>query len=1825
MTDLTARLPGGTCATELTKRRGTPGNMRDMTMLGSEMGVGQQREKRSRPAAGRGRRLAQWLVLFTALTPVGHLAAAPLPTGTYVVTQAADSGNAGAAGTLSWAIAQANANPGSTIAFASSLANQTVTLSAPLPVISSSVTIDGSGASGLTISGNNQNRVFFVNGGTVAVANLTIANGSAQGGAGASGGGGGMGAGGAIFVNSGAVAVSNVNFANNTATGGTGGDVTRGAGTTGGGGGGLGGAGGRPMDGAGGGGGFNGGGGGAGVYDTSGATTTGAAGGAGNGGAGGAGGGAGLAGSAGVNGAPGGIGAHADSGGGGGGGGANAGQGGAAYNGAAWGGGGGGGGNGFPAGAAGAGGNAFTAGGNASGYGGGGGAGHAGTRGGNGADFGGGGGGANGVGGAGGFGGGGGGGSQSSAVLAFDGGAGGFGGGGGNRASGGTGAGAGGADGSGGGGAAFGGAVFVRDGASLIIGAGDFSGGAVTGGAAGSSGVIAGTAGGAAGSDLFLMSGSTARFAPGAGNTVTVSGTIADDSAASIAAGQGYTAGTAAGAAVSVQSGLVVFQSANTYAGGTTIAGGTLQIGNVSSLGTGRLVMSGGTLQVNVDGYDRSGAVLLGPSGGTIDTFGHDATVSTAMVGPGGLEKTGAGTLTLNQAQAYTGATTISGGTLNLTGAADIAGSAGLALTAPGAALNIATASGDRSVRTLDGVAGSSVALGAHTLTVTNGGDFAGTIGGNGGLTIAGETMTLAGTNTYAGATLVNAGTLALRGAGDIAASSGVTLAAPGTQLDIAAASGTPSIQTLNGVAGSRVALGGNTLAVTGGGNLAGSITGSGGLTVAGGVMTLTGTNAYTGTTTVTGGTLALDGAGDIVTSSGVTLAGAGAALDIATASGGRSLQGLNGVAGSGVMLGANTLAVTNGGNFAGAIMGTGDLTVAGGTLTLAGDNAYTGATRVEAGTLAIAGAGSVVASSGLVLANAGAGLDISGATQAVALNRLNGVADSTIALGAQQLRVLNGGSFDGTASGTGGLEIAGGTFTLNGTNTYTGVTSVTGGMLVLGDAAHPTARTGGDVGVAPGAALTGSGTVGGGLVNAGVVAPGVAGAPGALAVGGNYIQTSSGTLQVALTPSAASTLTVAGTASLDGGLNIIPASGTYAPDSLYTLITAAGGVTGSFASQAGSIDGMQLITLYRPNEVDLLLASLLVDQTKPIFTQDDPAAQAPAIVFAGGTLQPTADVTFTQPVVVNSTNGTVDTTGGNVTFAGAINGEGGLTTVGSGGVNLTGGANLAGPLVITDGTFYANSLIQAASLDVQSPATLRGTGTIAAPTTIEGRLAPGNSPGTLSFTAPVTMAAGATLALDIDGTGTGNGAGNYSRVVVQGAPFTAAGTIAPVLRGINGAATNTYTPSVGTGFTVVQASAVEGSFSGLIQPEGLAAGTRMDAVYLPGSLTLYATPASYTQLSLLGVRQTPNQLSVGRALDALRPEPGVRAGADVEEGLAALFPLNTAQVQDATIRLGGAIYGDALMAGVDSNRLFAGAISEQQAARRADGAVTSRAMTAQQGRFTAWISGLGQTFHTGAEDGTTGYHASSGGVAVGLETGLGKGFSLGVAAGYTGGSVTSSATGGDADTSTGHLAAYGSYTDPLFFADAQVNGSFGQLDIDRDLGALGMTAHASPSTSSFGGGVDAGVHYRLGGWTLQPGIGFRADSVNRDGATESGAGVLGLTVGSESVTASRSTVGLRASTSLPLSSGMVLTPAVRLQWAHEFGDVATSTDATLIGVSSVPVQTATAATGRDRLLGGLGASLTISQQASLYLNYSVDLRTNYTGQAVSGGLRWSW
>ena len=121
------------------------------------------------------------------------------------------------------AITQANSNAGADTIDLS--VSGTITLTSGELVITDATTVNGNG---VTLSGNNASRVFFVSSGTgtVSLQNLTVANGKAQGGSGgfgAFGGGGAAGLGGGLFINEGTVTISNVSFANNQAVGGVGG------------------------------------------------------------------------------------------------------------------------------------------------------------------------------------------------------------------------------------------------------------------------------------------------------------------------------------------------------------------------------------------------------------------------------------------------------------------------------------------------------------------------------------------------------------------------------------------------------------------------------------------------------------------------------------------------------------------------------------------------------------------------------------------------------------------------------------------------------------------------------------------------------------------------------------------------------------------------------------------------------------------------------------------------------------------------------------------------------------------------------------------------------------------------------------------------------------------------------------------------------------------------------------------------------------------------------------------------------------------------------------------------------------------------------------------------------------------------------------------------------------------------------------------------------------------------------------------------------------------------------------------------------------------
>ena len=300
--------------------------------------------------------------------------------------------------------------------------------------------------------------------------------------------------------------------------------------------------------------------------------------------------------------------------------------------------------------------------------------------------------------------------------------------------------------------------------------------------------------------------------------------------------------------------GTLILTGNNSYAGGTTITGGFINFNSANSFGSGLITINGGGLQWATGNSADISAQLaaFGAGGATFDTNGNNVTLAASLSGPGGLIKTGAGTMTLSGVNSYQGGTAINGGALAVTADANLGAAAG-GLAFGGGTLQFL--SGFTTNRTVTLSAG-----GGTFDTNGNNATLAGAIGGAGGLTKVGAgTMTLSGASTYLGGTTVNAGTLQAGATNVFAPVSAFTIAY-GATLNLAGFN-----QTIGSLAGAgAVTLGAATL-TTGNDNtsttFSGAISGTGGLTKTGtGTLLLTGTSNYTGATTVNAGTLSVNG-----------------------------------------------------------------------------------------------------------------------------------------------------------------------------------------------------------------------------------------------------------------------------------------------------------------------------------------------------------------------------------------------------------------------------------------------------------------------------------------------------------------------------------------------------------------------------------------------------------------------------------------------------------------------------------------------------------------------------------------------------------------------------------------------------------------------------------------------------------------------------------------------------------------------------------------------------------------------------------------------------
>lgn len=472
--------------------------------------------------------------------------------------------------------------------------------------------------------------------------------------------------------------------------------------------------------------------------------------------------------------------------------------------------------------------------------------------------------------------------------------------------------------------------------------------------------------------------------------------------------------------------------SAWTAGSNAVFSAGTSATGSYTVTVSGTQTVAGITVE---DGTPTFSGGILGFTGTTpaISVASGTTTISSEVAGSSGIVKTGAGTLVLgNTANAYTGATNVNAGTLQLASGNVIPDSSALTV-ASGATFDLnwgnnETVGSIAGAGTID-FRGNTFTFGGNNTSTT----FSGTLTDNGAYgTLVKQgagTVTLSGSNSYSGLTTIEAGTVVAANSNALGSSTYGNVIANGAALQVQ---------------------GGITL-TEGSFSVVGTGTdGSGALRNLSGNNTVAASLNFGGDTTVssTTGNLTLSGQVDLGSGNTVTVAGSG-----------------------------NT-------NFSGSINNSGAIAKTGsGTLTFSGSsaNSFSGGLDIDAGTVVLAksagtnatGGGPVnvgdgTGAAGSAVLSLGAANQIPDYVSQLTINSdgklaLNNFSESvnTIAgtglidLGASghlNVGVSSGSSvFGGSITGAGILEKSGsGTLTFDRSLTFSGTLLLSGGTLAL-------------------------------------------------------------------------------------------------------------------------------------------------------------------------------------------------------------------------------------------------------------------------------------------------------------------------------------------------------------------------------------------------------------------------------------------------------------------------------------------------------------------------------------------------------------------------------------------------------------------------------------------------------------------------------------------------------------------------------------------------------------------------------------------------------
>lgn len=508
------------------------------------------------------------------------------------------------------------------------------------------------------------------------------------------------------------------------------------------------------------------------------------------------------------------------------------------------------------------------------------------------------------------------------------------------------------------------------------------------------------------------------------------------------------------------------------------------------------------------------------------------------------------------------------------------------------------------------------------------------------------------------------------------------------------------------------------------------------------------------------------------------------------------------------------------------------------------------------------------------------------------------------------------------------------------------------------------------------------------------------------------------------------------------------------------------------------------------------------------------------------------------------------------------ISGAGGFIKNGTGILTLSGENTYTGDTTINAGTLLLNGSITS-QVSVASLGKLSGIGVINGDVQMSGTLAPGGSPGTLTVSGSLALAAGSVTVVDIDGVNFGGGAGSHDRINVTGIDgvFDAGGILQPLLRTISGDANNDFTPVIGQSFPIISAvGGISNSFASLTQPSvGLSSNSRFDLIYGATAIDLVTTPESYKTLITSGVGKPAIVSNLASALDNARLDAGVKSSGQNKIFFDALYPLNTSTLNEALESLTGTIQASLFAENIHQQHDFVKQINSQSYISLGRSSVSASRRLWQ-------VTSASYGEHEGDADGF-GYDFNRYTALAGIDIDINQSMRLGFGGGYAHSSIT-----GYAGKKDGSLKNYIGFIKAAFAHNKLYGGATVGVSLSDHHASRRITFGSSTSVQSesddagFFAGFNLSFAHKIKKVQLKPALALSLATLSRDAFNEVGEHPGTLSFLKSDIVSVRSRLSLPLKSTFTIRRKNDLVVNGEIGWSHELAADSMRPEATILG-----------------------------------------------------------